>query len=143
MIGRRRILVPLLDSAETDYAVDLACRLADRGARLDLVAPLVVEQELPLDAHFPDELPHLKEQLDRASAIADSYGVGVRRRVVRTRERGLGQAIAELAEDSRAQLVVVGSEIESRRGFHRAFPPDVLSVLRDAPCPVLVATGRP
>jgi nucleotide-binding universal stress UspA family protein len=108
-----------------------------------LVAPLVVEQELPLDAHFPEELPHLKELLDRASAIADTYGVGVRRRVVRTRERGLGQAVAEVAAESRAQLVVVGSEIESRRGSRQAFPPDVLSVLRDAPCPVLVASGLP
>jgi nucleotide-binding universal stress UspA family protein len=142
-LGYQSIVVPLIDYPETDYAVDLACRLgADRGARLVLVAPLVVEQELPLDAHFRAELPHLKAMLDRASAIADSYGVGVRRRVVRTRERGLGQAVAEVAVDSRAQLVVVGSEIESRRGFHHAFPPDVFAVLRDAPCPVLVATGR-
>jgi nucleotide-binding universal stress UspA family protein len=141
-LGFRSIVVPLVECPETDYAVDLACRLgADRGARLVLVAPLVVEQELPLDAHFPAELPHLKELLDRAEAIADSYGVGVRRKVVRTRERGLGQAVAEVAADCRAQLVVVGSEIESRRGFHQAFPQDVLAVLRDAPCPVLVATG--
>jgi nucleotide-binding universal stress UspA family protein len=62
---------------------------------------------------------------------------------VRTREGGLGQAVAELAADGRAQLVVVGSEIESRRGFRHSFPPDVFSVLRDAPCPVLVATGKP
>jgi nucleotide-binding universal stress UspA family protein len=141
-LGYRSIVVPLIDAPETDYAVDLACRLgADHGARLVLVAPLVVDQELPLDAHFPTELPHLKEVLDRAEAIAESYGVGARRRVVRTRERGLGQAVAEVAADCRAQLVVVGAEIESRRGFHHAFPPDVRSVLRDAPCPVLVATG--
>jgi nucleotide-binding universal stress UspA family protein len=134
MTAKRRIVVPLMDTAESDEAVDFACRIADPGAHLELVAPLVIEQELPLDAHFPDELPHLKELLDRAGAIADSYGLDVHRRVVRTRHGGLGQAIAEVAEDCRAQLVVVGSG--------RAFPRDVVSVLRDAPCPVMVATGR-
>jgi nucleotide-binding universal stress UspA family protein len=134
-VTARRIVVTVDSSKESDCAVDLACRLAaHRRARLVLVAPLVVEQELPLDAHFPDELPELKATLDRAEAIADSYGVGVRRRVVRTRERGLGEAVAAVAGGCRAELVVVGSG--------RPVPAELRSVLRDAPCPVLVATGR-
>jgi nucleotide-binding universal stress UspA family protein len=138
----RSIVVPLLGRDETEHAVDLACRLAaDRGARVVLVAPLVVEPELPLNARFDEEKAALRARLDDAAAIAQSYGVGVRKRLVVTRDRGLGLELAEIARDHRAELIVVGSPVESRRGFRRAFPPDVLSVLREAPCRVMVATG--
>jgi nucleotide-binding universal stress UspA family protein len=138
----RSIVVPLLGGAETEHALDLACRLAaDRGARIILVAPLIVPQELPLTAHFDGELVELRQRLDHAAAIADSYGVGVRLRTVRTRQRALGLELGELALDHRAELVVVGAPVESRRGFRRPFPPEILSILRDAPCRVMVATG--
>jgi nucleotide-binding universal stress UspA family protein len=138
----RHIVVPLLGRAETEHALDLACRLAaDRGARVVLVAPLVVDQELPLDAHFGRELDELKEQLGHAAAIAESYGVAVRRQIVRTRERALGVELAEVADDHRAELMVVGAPVESRRGFHRPFPGEILSILRESPCRVMIATG--
>ena len=60
---------------------------------------------------------------------------------MRTRERALGFELAELARDHRAELIVVGSPVESRRGFRHAFPPEIMSVLREAPCRVMVATG--
>ena len=138
----RSIVVPLLGREETEHAVDLACRLAaDRGARVVLVAPLVVEPELPLDAQFPEETVALRKRLDEAAAIAESYGVGVKKRLVRTRERALGYELAEVVRDHGAELIVIGSPVESRRGFRRAFPPEVVSVLREAPCRVMVATG--
>ena len=138
----RSIVVPLLGREETDHAVDLACRLAsDRRARVILVAPLVVEPELPLNAQFPEETAALRVQLDEAAAIAESYGVGAKKRVVRTRERALGHALAEVARDHGAELIVVGAPVESRHGFRNAFPPEILSVLREAPCRVMVATG--
>ena len=56
-IAYRSIVVPLLDREETEHALDLACRLAaDRGARVVLVAPAVLERELPIDAHLDGEL---------------------------------------------------------------------------------------
>jgi nucleotide-binding universal stress UspA family protein len=138
----RSIVVPLLGREETDHAVDLACRLAaDRRARVVLVAPLVVEPELPLNAQFPEETAALRAQLDEAAAIAESYGVGARKRLVRTRGRALGYELAEVAHDHRAELIVIGAPVESRRGFRRAFPPEIFSVLREAPCRVMVATG--
>ena len=141
-IRYRSIVVPLLGRAETEHALDLACRLAaDRGAHIVLVAPLVVEQELPLNAHFDTESAALRAQLAAAAAIADSYGVSVRRRTVRTRDRALGRELAEVARDHRAELVVVGAPVESRRGFDRAFPREIFSILRDAPCRVMIATG--
>jgi nucleotide-binding universal stress UspA family protein len=141
-IAYRSIVVPLLDRAETEHALDLACRLAaDRGARVVLVAPLVVARELPLNAHMDGTLTGLKERLESAAAVAGSYGVAVRREIVRTRPGSLGEEVARVAAERRAELVVVGAPVESRRGFHRAFPHEVLLLLRDAPCRVMVATG--
>jgi nucleotide-binding universal stress UspA family protein len=138
----RSIVVPLLGRRETEHALDLACRLAaDRGARVVLVAPLVVPQELPLDAHFVRETDDLRAALAHAAVIAKSYGVSAHRQIVRTRERALGRELAEVAIDHRAELIVVGAPVESRLGFRRAFPLDVLSILRDAPCRVMIATG--
>jgi nucleotide-binding universal stress UspA family protein len=141
-IAYRSILVPLLEREETEHAVDLACRVAaDRGARVILVAPLVVGRELPLDARFDAEVASLKERLESAAAVASSYGVGVRREIVRTRPGRVGEDVARVAADRRAELVVVGAPVESRHGFHRAFPRDVLLLARHAPCRVMIATG--
>lgn len=141
-IAYRSIVVPLLDREETEHALDLACRLAaDRGARVILVAPLVVDRELPLNAHMDGTVTGLEERLESAAAVAASYGVGVRREIVRTRPGSLGEEVARVVAERRAELVVVGAPVESRRGFHRAFPREVLLLLRDAPCRVMIATG--
>jgi len=141
-VAYRSIVVPLLDREETEHALDLACRLAaDRGARIVLVAPAVLERELPIDAHRDGQLVSLKERIETASAIASSYGVAVRHEIVRTRPGSLGEEVARVAAERRAELVVVGAPVESRRGFHRAFPREILLLLRDAPCRVMIATG--
>jgi len=141
-IAYRSIVVPLLDQEETEHALDLACRLAaDRGARVVLVGPLVVERELPIDAHMDGTLTSLKERLECATAVAHSYGVAVRREIVRTRPGSFGEEVARVAAERRAELVVVGAPVESRRGFHHAFPREVLLLLRDTPCRVMIATG--
>ncbi|HEU5216145.1 MAG TPA: universal stress protein [Gaiellaceae bacterium] len=141
-IAYRSIVVPLLEQEETEHALDLACRLAaDRRANVVLVAPLVVERELPLDAHFDRELAGLRERLDCAAAVAGAYGVGLRREIVRTRPGRLGEDVARVAAERRAELVVVGAPVQSRRGFHRAFPREVLLLVAHAPCRVMIASG--
>jgi nucleotide-binding universal stress UspA family protein len=141
-IAYRSIVVPLFDREETEHAVDLACRLAaDRGARIVLVAPAVLERELPINAHLDGQLMSLKERLESAAAVAASYGVAVQREIVRTRPGSLGEEVARVATERRAELVVVGAPVESRRGFHRAFSREVLLLLHDAPCRVMIATG--
>ncbi len=141
-IGYRTIVVPLLEGEETEHALDLACRLAaDRRARVVLVAPLFVERELPLDARFDEEVHALRDRLDSAAAVAGSYGVGVRREIVRTRPGRLGEEVARIANERGAELVVVGAPVESRRGFKRAFRHEVLLLMRAAPCRVMIATG--
>jgi nucleotide-binding universal stress UspA family protein len=141
-IAYRTIVVPLLDREETEHALDLACRLAaDRGARIVLVAPAVLDLELPINAHLDGQLESLRERLESATAIATSYGVAVRGEIVRTRPEAFGEEVARVAVEHRAELVVVGAPVESRRGFHRAFPRDVLLLLRDTPCRMMIATG--
>ena len=141
-VAYRSIVVPLLDREETEHALDLACRLAaDRGARIVLVAPAVLERELPIDAHLDGQLVSLKERIETASAIASSYGVAVRHEIVRTRPGNLGEEVARVAAERRAELVVVGAPLESRRGFRRAVPRESLLLLRDAPCRVMIVTG--
>jgi len=141
-IAYRSIVVPLLDQEETEHALDLACRLAaDRGARVILVAPAILERELPLDAHLDGQLVGLKERLESAAALAASYGVAVRREIVRARPGSFGEEVARVSAEHRAELVVVGAPVESRRGFQRAFPREVLLLVRAAPCRVMIATG--
>jgi nucleotide-binding universal stress UspA family protein len=138
----RTIVVALLGTEESEHALDLACRLAaDRGARVLLVAPLFVDPELPLDAHFDEDEAALRVELARTRALASSYGVTIHERVVRTRHGQLGAAVAQVAEETRATLIVVGAPIDSRNGFKRPFSRDVWSVLKDAPCRVMIATG--
>ena len=130
------VLVPLLGVEQTRHALDLACRLAsDRGSRVLLLAPLYVDWELPLDAHFEQEEAALRIELARKRALAESYGVGA--------HTELGRGVAEAAAEVRASLIVLGAPVDSQRGFRRPFSRDVWSVLNDAPCPVMIATGAP
>ncbi len=138
------VVVPLLDAELTRHALDLACRLAAEGSsRVLLLAPLYVNWELPLDAHFKQEEAALHVELGRERAIAESYGVGAHTQIVRARPGELGRGVAEAAVEVRASLIVVGAPADSQRGFRRPFSRDVWSVLNDAPCPVLIATGEP
>jgi basic amino acid/polyamine antiporter, APA family len=144
LAGRHRlVIVPLLEPEHTRHALELACRLAaDRGSRVLLLAPLYVDWELPLDAHFKAEEAALRLELTGERALAESYGVAAEGRIVRARPGELGRGVAEIAEDRRASLIVVGAAVESQRGFRRPFSRDVWSVLNDAPCPVMIATGN-
>jgi basic amino acid/polyamine antiporter, APA family len=146
MVLRRRetIVVPVLDEASTRQAIEIASRLAaERGTRILLVAPLFVELELPLDAHFGPEESALREELARDQAAVEQTGVRADGLIVRARHGQLGEGLAAVAADVDAALIVVGAALEPRRAFRRPFSRDVWSVLQDAPCPVLVATGSP
>ena len=134
--------MPLLGAAESEHALDLACRIAaDRGSRVLLLAPLFVDAELPLEAHMRAEEPALHAELERTRALAESYGIAVRTRVERARHGQLGAAVARAADDQNATLVVVAARPDSPRGFRQPFSRDVWSVLKDVPCRVLISTG--
>jgi|SRR5205814_5176783 len=141
---QRMVVVPLLEPEHTRHALELACRLAsDRRARVLLLAPLYVEWELPLDAHFHHEEEALRAELARERALAESYGVSARGEIVRSRPGELGRGVAEAAKEVAASLIVIGAAAETQRSFRHPFSRDVWSVLHDSPCPVMIATGPP
>lgn len=137
------VLVPLLEIEPTRHALDLACQLArERGSHIVLLAPLVVDWELPFNAHFREEETALGEELGRERDLVESYGISARRRIVRARPGEIGRAVADVARDTHASLIVVGATTASTRRSRRPFSQDVWSVLHDAPCPVMIATRR-
>jgi nucleotide-binding universal stress UspA family protein len=132
-IRYRSLLVPLADNAETDQALDVACRLAaEHGASITAVAVIEVPPVLPLTAHMFDEEARAKLLLRRAESVGESYGVHVVGRVVRGREAG--EVVADEAAARRVDLVVVGARRRGRRPFGHT----VETILRVSPCRVLV-----
>jgi len=142
--GYRRLLVPMLGNPESERAVQVACRLAaERHAAITVVTVIEVPPLLPLDARMTDEEAEARRLHDRATAIADDYGVAVVSRTVRAREAGA--AILEQVEKSDAELVVLGATRKLRANKRAtAFGRNVQHVLRKAPCRVLlVAASSP
>jgi nucleotide-binding universal stress UspA family protein len=134
-IGYRSILVPVADNEESDKALDVACRLAaEHGCSITAVVVIEVPPVLPLAAHMLEEEAEAKLLLRRAETVGDSYGIRVLGRVVRGREAG--PALVKEACSSKADLVVVGGP----RGRRQPFGRTVESVLKRAPCRVLVIT---
>ncbi len=138
----RRILVPVVPGQSSDDALDVACRLAaERGATI--LALTVIEVPLGLAyADVPDEEEQAaNRELDEARAIGESYGVTVLPRL--RRSRNAGQAIVEEARIRNAEIIVLGAPAKALGRRKRAvFGNTVDFVLRNAPCRVMVATGR-
>jgi nucleotide-binding universal stress UspA family protein len=137
--GYRRLLVPVVEGAESERALELACRLAgESGANVVAVAVVEVPPLLPLDAHMFDEERTTRDLLTRAGATADSYGVALVPRILRS--RSAGEAIVGLARSEGAELVVMGARRRSAKSpAGGVFGDTVRHVLADAPCRVVVA----
>jgi nucleotide-binding universal stress UspA family protein len=134
--GYRHILVPVVDNAASDEAVDVACRLAaDRHGSITVTTVVEVPPQLPLDAHMDEEDEDARALLARAQAVGESYGVDVSTCVVHARDAA--EAIVEQARRSGAEILVVGGV---RRG--RGFRGTIRQVLKKAPCRVAVITAR-
>lgn len=142
-LGYRRILVPVRDNPESEQAMDVACRLAaEHGAVVTAVAVVEVPALLPLDAHMGQDEQDAHRLLERAGAIADSYGVGVRPRIVRARDAA--GAILDLTEVEATEIVVIGAPRTGQpRTGARILGSTVQHVLERARCRVLVIGSRP
>ena len=80
--------------------------------------------------------------LERAGAIADSYGVDIRPRIVRGRDPAA--AILGESEETAAELIVIGAPRRKSSGKGpRVFGSTVEHVLRHARCRVLVIGSVP
>jgi nucleotide-binding universal stress UspA family protein len=131
----------MLGNPESERAIQVACRLAaERHAAITVVTVIEVRPLLPLDARMTEEEAEARRLHDRATAIADAYGVAVVSRTVRAREAGT--VILEQLEESDAELVVIGATRKIRANKRATtFGRNVQHVLRKAPCRVLLVAA--
>jgi nucleotide-binding universal stress UspA family protein len=140
--GYRRILVPIAGNPESEKAMDVACRIAAaRSGVITAVAVVEVPALLPLDAHMTDEESRAHQILERAAAIADSYGVGVSTRRVRAREAA--SAILDQAALRACEIIVLGAPRRRRPTHGPIFGSTVEHVLKRAPCRVMLIGAAP
>jgi nucleotide-binding universal stress UspA family protein len=137
-LGFRNLLVPVSDNEESERAMDVACRLAaDRGASIAAVTVIEVPPDLPLDSHMTDEEAAAHLLLERAAAIADSYGVTVVPRILRARDAA--DAIVAQTRERRTEIVVIGAP----RHRNKPFGSTVEHVLKKARCRVMMIGAAP
>lgn len=128
-----RLLVPVSDNVESERAVDVACRLAsDRGASIAVLHVVEIPAVLPLGAHMTQEEAAAHRVLERASAIADTYGLGLEVRMLH--DRNAGEAIVGFSARREIELIVIGAPRQRRKPFGST----VEHVLRKADCRVLL-----
>jgi basic amino acid/polyamine antiporter, APA family len=132
----KRILVPMKLGEIGEEMVATAVRLAqERGATVEALYVLKV----PLDKSLDEPLYDLEEQA--AASIAEAHALGAEHGVQVTgrtlRARSIGEAIVEAADESQADLIVLGSSPRWRRQS-RFFSPTVDYVLRKSNAEVLI-----
>src|SRR5436853_4727638 len=131
-----RILVPMKLGEIGEEMVATAVKLAqERGAAVVALHVIRVPLDQPLDAELFDQAERATASAAEASAPGADHGVTVEGKSIRA--RSIGEAIVKGAEETGADLIVLGSSPRWRRQS-RFFSPTVDYVLRKAPAEVLV-----
>jgi APA family basic amino acid/polyamine antiporter len=131
-----KILVPMKLGEIGEEMVATAVKLAqERGAGVEALHVILVPLDQPLDAELIDQEERAAASLAEAAVLGADHGVKVEGRSVRA--RSIGEAIVQAAEETGADLIVLGSSPRWRRQS-RFFSPTVDYVLRKAPAEVLV-----
>ncbi|HEU5405890.1 MAG TPA: universal stress protein [Gaiellaceae bacterium] len=131
-----KILVPMKLGDIGEEMVATAVKLAqERGAAVVALNVIRVPLDQPLDAELYDHEERAAASLAEAAALGADHGVVVEGRSIRA--RSIGEAIVQAAEETGADLIVLGSSPRWRRQS-RFFSPTVDYVLRKAPAEVLV-----
>jgi basic amino acid/polyamine antiporter, APA family len=131
-----RILVPMKLGEIGEEMVATAVRLAqDDLATVEALYVIKVPLDQPLDAELFEQEEQAAASLAEARALGADNGVEVKGRTVRA--RSIGDAIVDAAEESGADLIVLGSSPRWRRQS-RFFSPTVDYVLRRSPAEVLI-----
>jgi APA family basic amino acid/polyamine antiporter len=131
-----RILVPVKVGPIGEEMLATAIKLAEeRGGKIRALHVIRVPLDLPLEAAMLEPEERASASLIDAKQLASEHGVTIEGDVVRA--RAIGQAIVAKAEETGADLIVMGSAPRWRRQS-RFFSPTVDYVLRRAPCEVMV-----
>ena len=130
------ILVPMKLGEIGEEMIATAVKLAqERNAQVIALHVTRVPLDLPLDADLPEQDERANASLAEAAQLGEDLGVEVEVRAIRA--RSIGEAIVQAAEETGADLIVLGSSPRWRRQS-RFFSPTVDYVLRKAPAEVLV-----
>jgi APA family basic amino acid/polyamine antiporter len=131
-----QLLVPIVGSQVSDEMMVLACQLAtERNSAIDALYVIEVPMNLPLDARLVREREAAQQVLERATVIADQFGVKMTPIVMTARQAG--RAICEEAATRRSEVIILGVA-RKRRIAERVFGRTIDYVLQHAPCEVLV-----
>ena len=131
-----RILVPMKLGEIGEEMVATAVRLAqERGATVEALFVLKVPLDTPLDAPLYDLEEQAAASIAEAQALGAEHDVKVTGRTIRA--RSIGDAIVHAADESDADLIVLGSSPRWRRQS-RFFSPTVDHVLRKSNAEVLI-----
>jgi len=132
----QRILVPMKLGEIGEEMVATAVRLAqERGATVEALFVLKVPLDEPIDAPLYELEEQAAASLAEARALGADNHVEVTGRTIRA--RSIGDAIVQAAEESDADLIVLGSSPRWRRQS-RFFSPTVDYVLRKSNAEVLI-----
>ncbi|HEY3541491.1 MAG TPA: universal stress protein [Gaiellaceae bacterium] len=132
----QRILVPMKLGEIGEEMVATAVRLAqERGATVEALFVLKVPLDEPIDAPLYELEEQAAASLAEARALGAEHEVDVTGRTIRA--RSIGDAIVQAAEESDADLIVLGSSPRWRRQS-RFFSPTVDYVLRKSNAEVLI-----
>ncbi len=131
-----RILVPMKLGDIGEEMMATAVKLAEeRSAIVEALHVILVPLDKPLDIELVEEEERAAASLAEAKLLGADHGVEVTGQAVRA--RSIGDAIVRAAQESGADLIVLGSAPRWRRQS-RFFSPTVDYVLRKAPAEVLV-----
>jgi basic amino acid/polyamine antiporter, APA family len=132
----QKILVPMKLGIIGEEMLATAIKLAsDHGAEVQALHVIRVPLEQSLEGEMLDEEERAEASIAEAKLLGAEHGVVVEG--VTIRARAIGHAIVARAEETDADLIVLGSAPRWRRQS-RFFSPTVDYVLRRAPCEVLI-----
>jgi len=140
MFTIKKILAPVDGSEYMDKQIGLACTLAKKfGAEITILHVLAIPQPAEIEA-LPEASRHLEEVgkkiLEDAKSMSERIGVSPKLEI----DFSLGNPgvrIIKKAEESKADLIVIGAKGRSR--LREILMGSVANtVVNNSPCPVLV-----
>lgn len=133
-----RILLPV-NGLNDGPAIRLACslsRLVKRSKCKILVLYVIqVQRTLPLDASVEPEIEKAEKTLEDVENQLVECNCEVDTDILQARE--IGVAIVDEAVEKKVDLILMGAGYKKRFGAS-GIGPAVLTVMKDAPCPVIV-----
>jgi len=136
-----RILVPVQGGRISDKMVALACQMARyRHAEITMLYVIEVPLTLPADASMPSDEEQAVEAFERATRIADRYGVSMKTEMYKTRQAGPG--VVQFVRNGRYDVVLMG-DVPLRTRTGTEFARTVEYIHEHAPCEVLIYRPAP